>query len=101
MEEIMEMKRILKIINQYMKTMLERKYVKKYVTYFLVKKIVDVDEADLFEYIKKKEVKIQPSMMTEMMKHEMMGPSIESYKKVIDALEDIQKEQWMQNQQFV
>ena len=40
-------------------------------------------------------------MMMEMMKHEMMGPSIESYKKVIDAIEDIQKEQWMQNQQFV
>ncbi len=101
MEEIMEMKRILKIINQYMKTILERKYVKKYVTYFLVKKIVDVDEADLFEYIKKKEVKIQPSMMTEMMKHEMMSPSLESYKKVINALEDIQKEKWMQDQQFV
>lgn len=100
-EEILEMKEILKLINHYMKMILERKYVKKYVSYFLVKKIVDVDESDLFEYIKKKKVKIQPSMMLEMKKHEMMEESLESYKKVLDALKDIQKERWMKNQQFV
>ncbi len=94
------MKDVLKILNYYMKIILERKYTKKNISYFLTKEILDYDNEFLSKYLEKnKTTQIQSFMFNQIQENQQQKDSknLELFKNILKELKDIKKEYKMKN----
>ncbi len=89
------MKDVLEILNYYMKIILERKYTKKNISYFLTKEILDYDNEFLSKYLEKNKTKqIQSFMINEIQENQQAKDSknLELFKNILKELKHIKKE---------